>query len=85
MGSGTDPSSKRTEILIRQVKEAVKGVSLAEEKNKETVSLSKMRSVASGSDMFFFYTGSLAALLTGVFMPSSILMFGDAVNSFGAT
>jgi hypothetical protein len=74
----------KTEILLRQVKEAVKGVTLSEEKNKDSVPLSKLRSLASGGDMVYYYSGCLSALLTGVFMPSSILMFGDAVNSFGA-
>jgi hypothetical protein len=43
----------------------------------------KLTSVGSGGDKCLFYLGMAAACVTGVGMPSFVLIFGDLINGFG--
>jgi ATP-binding cassette subfamily B (MDR/TAP) protein 1 len=75
---------KRAEILLRQVKTSLEDFKPEEEK-KEEAPYSKIYTFASGSDKFYQWVGYFGALLCGGFMPSFVLLMGDALNSFGET
>ena len=49
----------------------------------EQVSFSKLISLATPGDKVLFYIGCAFGFGTGVFMPSFVLLMGDAVNALG--
>jgi ATP-binding cassette subfamily B (MDR/TAP) protein 1 len=60
----------------------VEGKEVEKKASEEAVPLSKLYSLADRSDMPYFYLGVVAALVTGVGMPASIFLFGNAIDSF---
>jgi len=70
------------DLLKRQIDALVEGKSAKKKEPSDSVPFSKLYSHASSADMPFLYVGSFAAMLTGVGLPASIYLFGDAINSF---
>mmetsp|Transcript_10621 Transcript_10621/g.17848 ORF Transcript_10621/g.17848 Transcript_10621/m.17848 type:complete len:339 (+) Transcript_10621:8-1024(+) len=51
----------------------------------DSVPYSKLYSLATGSDKVLLYVGWVAAVITGLGLPSFVFLFGDVVDSFGPT
>jgi len=54
-----------------------------DESKAEQVSFSKLISLATPADKALLYVGCAFGFGTGVFMPSFIIIMGDAINALG--
>lgn len=70
------------DLMKRQIDAMVEGKEAKKKESSDSVSFSKLYSHASSGDMPFLYIGAFCAMLTGVGLPASIYLFGNAIDTF---